>query len=151
MISKNGSQSIGVPALYGLKLNAGGNFHPPTIGGDYFQVEIANKLDTNGAGIILWLKNMSAGTGDYQINQSNEELYSYGPNNNQVIVGIRENGTNKTYYSSANSGVINISRFDYLGGIYSGTFNCNLYNKDNIAEKITVTNGQFEINLATLN
>ena len=151
LIPKNGSQAIGGSPNYGLKINAGINFHPPTIGGDYFQVEIANKLDTNGSGIILWIKNLSAGAGDYQIDQSNGELYSYGPDNNQIIVGIRENGTNKTYYSSANSGKIILTKFDYYGGIRSGTFNCNLYNKDNIAEKITITDGRFDINVATLN
>ena len=151
LIPKNGSQAIGGSALYGLELNAGNDFHPPTIGGDYLQVEIANKYDVNGAGIILWIKNLSTGAGNYIINQSNGEIDSLGPNNNQIIVGIRANGTNKTFYSSSDSGVIIITRFDYYSGIYSGTFNCNLYNKDNPAEKITVTDGRFDIKLATLN
>ena len=151
LIPKNGSQAIGGSPLYGLKLNAGGNFHPPTIGGDYWQLEIANKKDINGASIILWIKNMSTGNGGYIVGQSNGELYSYGPNNNQIIAGISENGINKTYWSAANAGTIVISRFDYPNGIYSGTFNCTLYNKDNPSETIQVTDGRFDINLATLN
>ncbi len=53
LIPKNGTQSIGGPAIYGLNISAGMNFHPPIIGDDYWQLEIANKKDTNGAGIIL--------------------------------------------------------------------------------------------------
>ena len=151
LIPKNGSQAIGGPALYGLKLNAGGNFHPPTIGGDYFQLEIANKKDIDGAGIILWIKNMSNGNGNYIVGQSNGELYSYGPNNNQIIVGITKSGINKTYYSGSDAGTITVTRFDYANGIYSGIFSSTLYNKDQPTEIIQITDGRFDIKIATLN
>jgi hypothetical protein len=151
LIPKNGSQAIGGSPNFGLMISAGNNFHPPTIGGDYFQVEIANKLDQNGSGIVLWIKNLSAGEGNYIVNQSNGEIDSLGPNNNQIIVGIRENGTRKTFFSSPNSGVIIITKFDYYGGIQSGIFFCNLYNKDNPTEKITITDGRFDIKVSTLN
>jgi hypothetical protein len=151
LIPKNGSQAIGGSPSYGLKLNAGGNFHPPTIGGDYFQLEIANKKDNDGAGIILWIKNMSNSTGNYIVGQSNGELYSYGPNNNQIIAGIRLNGINKTYYSGNDAGTITITRFDYANGVYSGIFNSTLYNKDEPTEKIQITDGRFDIKIATLN
>ena len=151
LIPKNGSQAIGGSPLYGLKLNAGGNFHPPTIGGDYWQLEIANKKDANGAGIILWIKNMSIGNGDYIVGQSNGELNSLGPNNNQIIAGISENGINKTYWSAVSAGTIVISRFDYPNGIYAGTFSCTLYNKANPSETIQITDGRFDISLSTLN
>ena len=151
LIPKNGSQAIGGSPSYGLKLNAGGNFHPPTIGGDYFQLEIANKKDTDGAGIILWIKNMSNGNGNYIVGQSNGELYNLGPNNNQIIVGITKNGINKTYYSGTNAGTITVTRFDYANGVYSGIFSSTLYNKDEATEKIQITDGRFDIKLATLN
>ena len=137
--------------IFGLNINAGNNFNVPIIGDDYWQLEIANKKDPNGAGIILYIRNMENGIGDYLINQSNGELYEDGPNNNQIIAGIRENGVRKTYWSSANSGIIKITRFDYLNGIYSGIFNGELYNKDSPLETIQVTDGRFDINVATLN
>lgn len=151
LIPKNGSQAIGDSPAYGLNINAGINFNAPIIGDDYFQLEIANKKDSNGAGVILYIRNMQNGVGHYIIDQSNGELYSDGPDNNQIIVGIRINGINKTYYSSSNSGTITITRFDYPNGIYSGIFNCTLYNKDNPSETIQVTEGRFDINVATLN
>jgi hypothetical protein len=151
LIPKNGSQAIGGPPIYGLNVNAGNNFNEPIIGDDYWQLEIANKKDTNSAGIILWIKNMETGIGDYIINQSNGELYTDGPNNNQVIAGIKENGINKTYWSGVNAGMIKITRFDYLNGIYSGIFNVTLYNKDNPLEIIQITDGRFDIKISTLN
>ena len=151
MIPKNGSQTFGGPALLGLNISAGINFNAPIIGDDYWQLEIANKRDVNGAGVILWIKNMTAGNADYIVGQSNGELYSDGPNNNQMIAGIKENGIYKTFWSGSNSGIIQITRFDYFNGIYSGTFNGILYNKDIPTEKIQITDGRFDIKISTLN
>lgn len=151
LIPKNGSQAIGGPPIYGLNLVGGNNFNEPIIGDDYWQLEIANKRDQNSAGIVLWIKDMQQGIGNYPINQSNGELYIDGPNNNQIIAGIKENGDQKTYWSGNNSGTITITRFDYLNGIYSGIFSFTLYNKDNPTETITITDGRFDINIATLN
>ena len=150
IIPKNGTPDfIGTP--YGLRLSVGINFWPNK--NDYWQLEIANKNDSNTGGIILWVKNMFTGNGDYIVGQSNGELNSDGPNNNQIIVGIKVNGVNKTYWSSTNSGIIKITRSDLATGIsiYSGTFSCTLYNKDNPSETIQVTDGRFDINVATLN
>ena len=96
---------------------------------------------------------MQTGIGDYIIGQSNGELYSDGPNNNQIIAGIKKNGINKTYYSSNNCGIIKITKADLFNGtsVYSGTFHCNLYNKDNPSETIEITEGRFDINGFTLN
>ena len=96
---------------------------------------------------------MSSGNGDYIVDQSNGELYIDGPNNNQIIAGIKKDGINKTYYSSPNSGIIKITRSDLGMGVslYSGVFNATLYNKDNPAEKIQITDGRFDINGLTLN
>ena len=151
LIPKNGSQAFGGPGLYGLKKSQGNNFWPNK--DDYWQLEIANKRDPNSAGIILYLRNMSIGNGDYIVNQSNGELYVDGPNNNQIIAGIKENGVNKTYWSSSNSGTIKITRSDLAYGIsiFSGTFSCTLYNKDNPSEIIQITEGRFDINGLTLN
>ena len=151
LIPKNGSQAIGGSPLFGLNFNAGNNFWPDK--NDYWQLEIANKNDTNSSGVILYIKNMTTGNGTYVINQSNGELYDDGPNNNQIIAGIKENGIYKTYWSATIAGSISITRSDLFAGtsIYSGTFSCTLYNKDNPAEIIQITDGRFDINTFTLN
>ena len=151
LVPKNGSQSIGGAAINGLNLIKGNNFWPNK--NDYWQLEIANKKDVNGLGIFLWIKNMQNGNGDYNIGQSNGELYADGPNNNQLIAGVSINGINKTFYSSVNSGMIKIIRSDLATGIsiYSGTFSGILYNKDNKTETIQISEGRFDINNLTLN
>ena len=151
LIPKNGSQAIGGSPAYGFNLTKGNNFWPDK--NDYWQLEIANKKDVNGSGIILWIKNMQGGNGDYIVDQSNGELYMDGPNKNQIILGIKKNGVNKTYYSSSNSGVIKITHSELSNGvsIYSGTFDAILYNKDKPSETVRVSDGRFDINSLTLN
>lgn len=151
LIPKNGSQAIGGSPSYGLNFYAGNNFWPSK--NDYWQLAIADKKDVNSRGIVLWIKNLQNGIGNYPVGQSNGELNDNGPLNNQIIAGIQKNGINKTYYSSDNSGIIKITRSDLGVGVsvYSGTFNCTLYNKDNPSELIYITEGRFDINSLTLN
>lgn len=151
LIPKNGSQNIGGQPLYGLNLYKGNNFWPNK--DDYWQLEIADKKNTNSIGVIIWLKTLITGNGDYIVGQSNGDLYTNGPLNPQIIAGITENGVNKIYYSSSNSGTIKITRSDLSTGIsiYSGTFSATLYNKDNPSDKIQITEGRFDINNLTLN
>ena len=152
LVPKNGSQAIGGSPAYGLITGAGNNFHPPTIGGDYKFIRIANLRDIGGDDIYIHFNDMKMGIGDYSVGQSNGEYYIDGPNNPEIIVHTFD-GINlgKTYYSGANAGAITVTRFDYPNGIYSGVFNCTLYNKDNLSETIQVTNGRFDIGVATLN
>ena len=152
LIPKNGEQAIGGPALYGLTTGAGINFHPPIIGDDYKYVSIQNLKDTGGSGIYIHFNEMTQGVGNYTVGQSNGGYYISGPNNPQIIARTYD-GTNtgKIFYSSPNSGTITVTRFDYPNGFYSGTFNCTLYNKDNPTEILQVTDGRFDIRIATLN
>ena len=151
LIPKNGSQAIGGSPNYGLVKTQGNNFWPNK--SDYWELDISNKKDFENLSVYVWIKNMQTGIGDYIIGQSNGELNSYGPNNNQIFAHIKKNGILKTYFSSTNSGIINIKRCDLgLGiSIFSGTFNCTLYNKDNSSETIQIDNGRFDINGLTLN
>lgn len=151
LIPKNGSQAIGGSPNYGLYQRQGNNFWPNK--NDYFGVDISNKKDYDNFSIYVWIKDMQNGNGDYSVGQSNGQIHSNGPNNNQIFATLNENGTLKTYYSSNNSGLIKITRSDMVTGIaiFSGTFNCTLYNKDNPNEIIQITDGRFDINALTLN
>ena len=152
LLPKNGSQAIGGSPAYGLKIGAGLNFNLPIIGDDYLFVRIANLRDNGGDDIYIHLNDTTIGVGNYQIGQSNGQYFADGHNNPQVIAHTYDAiNLGKTFYSFPNSGIIIITRFDYLNGIYSGIFNCTLYNKDNPAETIQVTDGRFDIKIATLN
>jgi hypothetical protein len=152
LLPKNGSQAIGGSPAFGLTTGAGINFHPPIIGDDYKYFKIANLRDIGGDDIYIHLNDMTLGVGNYTIGQSNGEYFVDGPNNPEIIAHVYD-GVNlgKTFYSGSNAGTITITRFDYPNGIYSGIFNATLYNKDNISEKIQITDGRFDVNVATLN
>jgi hypothetical protein len=152
LIPKNGEQQFGGSPAYGLKIGGGINFNEPIVGDDYFFIRIANLRDNGGDDIYIHFNDMTLGVGNYNIGQSNNEYYVDGPNNPQIIAHIYD-GVNlgKTFLSGANAGTITVTRFDYPNGIYSGIFNVTLYNKDNPIEKIQITDGRFDVNVATLN
>ena len=152
LVPKNGSQSIGGSPAYGLISGAGNNFHPPTIGDDYKYFRIANLKDNDGNELYIHINNMSQGLGEYIIGQSNGEYFPINNNVPHIIAHIRDSDNLiHTYYSSDNSGKITITRFDYYAGIYSGTFFVTLYNKENPTKKAQITEGRFDVNIATLN
>jgi hypothetical protein len=153
IIPKNTVNSTSGFISYGLRTGAGINFHPPIIGDDYKFFDIANLKDKGiSYSIYIHLNDMTMGTGLYTVGQSNNQYFIDGPNNPQIIVRETfDNVSGKTFISGANSGTINITKFEYTNGIYSGTFNCTLYNKDVPTEIIQVTDGRFDISVATLN
>lgn len=59
--------------------------------------------------------------------------------------------TSKRYLSIKDSGTLTITRYDYVNGIISGTFNCKVINDNDSSEIIQITDGRFDINLNTLN
>lgn len=153
LIPKNGVNSTSGFTTFGLTTGAGINFNEPIVGDDYWYVKIVNLRNKDrGYWIYLHLNNTENGVGSYAVNQSNSDFFADGPNNSQIIVRETFNGiSGKTFLSSYNSGTIKITRFDYSNGIYSGIFNCTLYNKDDPSEIIQITDGRFDINIATLN
>jgi len=153
LIPKNGINSLSGYPVYGLTTGAGVNFNAPIIGDDYWYIDIANlKNKDYGYWIYVHINDMSMGVGNYIVGQSNSEFFADGPNNPEIIVRETYNGVSgKTFLSSSNSGTVTITRFDYPNGIYSGIFNATLYNENNPSEIIQVTDGRFDINLATLN
>ena len=152
LIPKNGSQAIGGTALHGLKVGGGINFNAPIVGDDYFYVRIQNLKDTNGDDIYIHFSNMTQGMGACTIQQSNGDYFIASPQNNHVVLKRKIDSNNvKTFISGANAGTVTVTRFDYSNGIYSGVFSSTLYNKDELIEKIQISDGRFDIKIATLN
>ena len=87
-----------------------------------------------------------------RLGQSNGNRYTASPNNNHVVLerGVKS-GNVQTYLSNPTSGSIEITRFDWVSKIISGTFTFSLYNVNNSSDVIQVTDGRFDINLVTLN
>jgi hypothetical protein len=154
LIPKNGINGTSGFPVYGLTVGAGVNFNAPIIGDDYWFVRIY-KLGSIGLhyGIYVHINDLTNGVGSYNLGECNGESFADASNNPQIVVSefYNEAYTGKSFYSNNNSGTITITRFDYPNGIYSGIFNAILHNKDNPLEKIQVTNGSLDINIATLN
>ena len=62
------------------------------------------------------------------------------PNFPHIFCSINGN----RYVSYENSGSITFSKVDYNTGIYAGTFNAKLKNKDNPTDSIEITDGRFD-------
>lgn len=150
-IPKDGEVSFSGTS-YGLTIGGGINFNEPIVGDDYFYIHIVNFRDRPTYSLWLQMDNMIQGEGEYIVGQANGEYFVDGPSNPFIIAQYYD-GENiaKTYYSSHNSGIIRITKFDYSNGIYSATFTGILYNRDNPADTIEITKGRFDIKIATLN
>lgn len=135
LIPKNGDQSIGGQPLYGLRaypLNLGYTFYIENYKtGDY---------------LFVYIPDVSRGSGNYTINQSNG-IDTPAGNQDQNQMYLKFGG--KTYLSSVSCGNLVVSKYSYP--ITSGTFSATLYNKDYPTEKIQITDGRFDINTLTLN
>ena len=153
ILPKNGFDNLSGNTSYGLRTGAGINFHPPIIGDDYKFFEIMNLKDSGKSySIYIHINDMPTGVGNYTVGQSNNQYFIDGPNNPQIIVRETINNiSGKTFISGANSGTIIISKFDYLNGLYAGTFSCELYDIENPTQIIQVSDGRFDIDQTTLN
>ena len=152
LIPKNGINSLSGSVSYGLETSRGVNFNNVPFGGDYFSIKFANIKDKGkNYWIYIHLNNLKKGIGTYNVGQSNGEFFNLATNNPQIIVReTLDSVSGKTFISGANSGSINITRFDFnslYNSIISGTFNAILYNKDNLEEKIQVTEGRFDLKI----
>ena len=148
IIPKNGLGGIGGGISYGLDVHRSPNFGLPNFN-EYFSIDIANLKDGgNSYWIYVHLNDLTTGAGNYTVGQSNNLYFIDGPNNPQIIVRETYNNVSgKTFISGSNSGIIIVSRFDFINKVMAGTFNCTLYNKDNPSETIQVTDGRFDIKI----
>lgn len=131
----------------GIRLKQGLDFWPDK--NDYWHLKIINTKGQNFYFMSLWINNMSVGVGDYPLQQPDNTM----PPDNYMVLSIHGYGPEKLYYSGPHSGVIHVTRADLAPGIsiYSGTFQCTLYNINNPSDSIQITKGRFDINGLTLN
>jgi hypothetical protein len=135
-------------SYHGLRLSQGLSFWPNK--NDYWHLKILNRTGTVFYFMDLWIKNMSSGNGIYPIDQSDGASL---PNCNFISLQINGYGSQKSYWSGPNAGYIKINRSDLGPGvsIYSGTFQCTLYNISDPSETLQITDGRFDLNGLTLN
>lgn len=101
--------------------------------------------------IYIYIPSLNA-TGTYQFSLSNgREVPSDAPlHPHAYVLKNNEDRLRGLYYTYENSGQINITRFDMLNTIISGTFEFKAFNVDNPGDTIKVTQGRFDTNWVDL-
>ena len=142
LIPKDG---IGVPQPKGINV-----YH---FQNNSFVIDAANLKDNGGDSIYIYIYiyNLTS-TGTYNIGLSNGKGFSTFKPNYPHIFCYPFDGKNPVipYLSNTNSGTINITRFDPINFIVSGTFSLTVFNKNDPNDVIEITDGRFDVNWSTL-
>jgi hypothetical protein len=136
--------NVGGATPKGMRLLGGGI--PPN---DYTEIVVVDGASAVGFKLIIHLQNLfSAGT--YVLEQSNFENQADSILENHLFFRIYDTSINNyAYYGSiANQGELNNTR--HSNGIISGNFKGKFVRYDNPNEYITITDGRFDINTATI-
>ena len=147
VIPKDGVNSLSGHEVQGLKTLVGINFFEPVLGGDYYSFSIANLKDKGHSyTVYVHLNNLHNGIGEYEVGPSIGDYFVHNSSAPYIIVRETQNGVSgKRFTSGENSGTITVSRFD---SILSGTFSGTVYNKDDVSEKIEITDGRFDFKIS---
>ncbi len=145
--------------------NGDGTFGSPSPGAEYFgsgdiPTDYNSSLTINdykggNAGLLqLNIENVQNGTGEYEIKESNCQEWVGGNPPPTINLLCRwkdeQTGEIKIYCSIENTGILNITKYDYTNGILSGTFSCSAVNKDDPNDIIEITEGRFDIVWGTI-
>jgi hypothetical protein len=120
---------------------------------DYYELDIRDFKSERTGKILIHIHQVHInGVGDYVINESNGYNAIDGLNHNYLHCRVFNSITNSYQYyrSYENSGILKITRYDFINGIISGTFSCQVKNSSNPNDSIEIKSGRFDINGYTL-
>ena len=141
------STTPGNNTFKGLRVLVGENFKD-TMGDDKWTILTGNFKINPSIYIYIYIPSLKNLSSNYIVNSSD------GFEGSDLLhphIYCHINGSNNTYLSFENSGLLEFSRLDINNGVYSGTFTVKLKNKDDENDIIEITNGRFDINLNTVN
>jgi hypothetical protein len=143
----NGTYNGDYPALF---------WADPSNNNEYSELDIVDLKSSKAGKILIHIQGVNQiGVGTYIIDESNGQSSIDGYNHNYMHCRIFNEETNSYQYyrSFANSGVLKITRYDFVPGvklIFSGTFSGRVRNSVNPADEIEVTQGRFDFNAITM-
>jgi hypothetical protein len=120
---------------------------------DYYELDIRDFKSERTAKILIHMHQIHTnGIGEYVINESNGLNSIDGLNQNYLHCRVFNSVTNSYQYycSFENSGILKITRYDFINRTLSGTFNCKVKNSSNLNDVIEIKSGRFDINWQTL-
>lgn len=121
--------------------------------GDYNEIDVHDFASKQTGSINIHLLNIDElGAGNYTVNDSNCMDGIDSPVTNNIFCRVYDFEENiyKWYCSYKNSGIINITRYDFENRIISGTFSCAVRNIDDSSDEIDITDGRFDIKWDTV-
>lgn len=120
---------------------------------EYDEIDIHDFASERTGKILIHIQNFTQiGVGNYIIDQSNG-LRGYDSNSNtHLFCKIFDYNDNqyKYYRSYDNSGILKVTKCDFVNKIYSGTFSCKVVNSSNNNDTIQVKDGRFDYNAFTI-
>ena len=150
LLPRDGTRGVGATGM-GMILWRG---YPNAL--DYQEIEVRDYKSLRTGDLLLHIQSLDQfGVGNYQIDESNGQSSIDGLNHNYLHCRVFNPATNSYQYyrSYPNSGLLKITRFDFIPSvqrIISGTFTCKVRNSANPADEIEITSGRFDINGFTL-
>lgn len=120
---------------------------------DFNEIDVHDYKSERTSSILIHIQDLYAnGANIYPILESNGQNSIDGPDHTHVFCRIWKNETEgyQYYLSIANSGNVNVSRYDFDAGIVSGTFSCEARNFQTPYDTIQITQARFDINGFTL-
>jgi hypothetical protein len=121
----------------------------PTGNNEYIEIDVRDYKSEKTANLLIHIQNINQnGVGDYILNQSNGLNSIDGLNHNYLHCRVFDTATNSYQYyrSFENSGVLKITRYDFVNRTLSGTFNCRVKNSSNSNDVREIKQGRFDIN-----
>lgn len=143
----NGTYSGDYPALF---------WADPSGNSEYSELYIMDLKSKKAGKILIHMQGVNQiGVGNYVIDESNGQNSIDGYDHNYMHCRIFNEETNSYQYyrSYANSGILKITRYDFVAGvklIFSGTFSGKVRNSSNPADEIEITQGRFDFNTFTM-
>ncbi|TXE18088.1 hypothetical protein ES692_07530 [Psychroserpens burtonensis] len=119
----------------------------------YHEIDVHDYKSVRTSSVLIHIQALHEnGEGIYPILESNGQNSIDGPDHTHIFCRIWKNETEgyQYYLSIANTGNVNVSRYDVDAGIVSGTFSCEARNFQTPYDTIQITQGRFDINGFTL-
>lgn len=115
---------------------------------NYNEIDVHDFASARTSKVILHIENLKTqGIGIYPIMDSNCYMGLDGPQETHVFcrIWVEEDQIYKSYCSVANTGTIEITRYDFENRIVSGIFSCSSVSFDDPDDIIEITQGRFDI------
>jgi hypothetical protein len=120
---------------------------------DYYEIDVRDYKSNRTAQILIHLQSAHLkGVSNFVVDKSNGFSSIDGLDHNYIHCRVFNEATNSYQYyrSFDNSGLVKVTRYDFIKRIISGTFSCRVRNSTNPSDEIEIKQGRFDIKWDTI-